>query len=740
MGRSIPCRLLPRPLVACVLVCLFCNPVFTAWSAAEATESNGPQLVALFDRLDAVDRQVPRDSFDPHAIVEIAGRNPDKLLSWVAANTIELPYCGALRGAAGVLMDRAGNSFDRALLLAEMLQSTGLEVRLANAALSNDEAHDQLQQIIKLSSPSPELQVSAEAAQMRERIRKEVDELLKLVVDPPSNDPSSEAEMTEALKDHWWVQRRDGQKWIDLDVSGISKRAPSRTIAFAGARSNLPLDARDFHEVQVRIIVEAWKSGKLVTEPVLTQSFRPIETLGRSIMFTHFMGRAVTPPLDGDAASAKAFKNAILRQETFVPTFLVDSRPIHSAAFTTFGEIDRHPQTDPQGKLAGSAGRATGQSIGALSGRVGDAKKEGVLTAEWIEYEIRVPGRPPQRTLREVFDLIGPAQRSAGQKTAPMVSDEARLTRALALTGRTQILIQSCDLSQEFLAHLSARSHIRDRALWTNLERGGASDQRSISKAANKFLSRDTVTPAIAMARVSLDVGALRSFIDQPNVVQYRRKLQVGPDGGLIVSRSVDLTATSTSAIATGTAAFRARLGKGVADTWAEYLSLGPDSEAVENTAAGFELAAASAKQPGIFIPGRASPALAALKMPTDAMSRAASDLAAGNILVMRNNGDRWCWWRVDARTGHTVGVMDNGFNAATAEEILDQDIAAFGEELGEPITRESLKRASGETLKRWASKAKSVEPWRMLADLEQMQGELVGREMQLLIRGSFRG
>src|SRR5207302_2605850 len=34
------------------------------------------------------------------------------------------------------------------------------------------------------------------------------------------------------------------------------------------------------------------------------------------------------------------------------------------------------------------------------------------LTAEWLEFVIQAPGRPPQKIRRPIFDLIGPAARA----------------------------------------------------------------------------------------------------------------------------------------------------------------------------------------------------------------------------------------------------------------------------------------------------------------------------------------
>jgi hypothetical protein len=89
------------------------------------------QLAKLFPVLEAVDREIPRDTFDLQAIIDKAGREPAALFKWVQDETSLVPYRGVLRGATGVLMDRLGNSLDRALLLASLLHAIankGIEV------------------------------------------------------------------------------------------------------------------------------------------------------------------------------------------------------------------------------------------------------------------------------------------------------------------------------------------------------------------------------------------------------------------------------------------------------------------------------------------------------------------------------------------------------------------------------------------------------------------------------------
>ena len=103
---------------------------------------DGYVSLAAPDACDDARQQPPRDSGRREcrtarslvsAIVEAQlGRDPARTFAWVRDHTYWIPNHGILRGAVGVLMDRQGDSLDRALLLATMLKDEAQTVRLAH--------------------------------------------------------------------------------------------------------------------------------------------------------------------------------------------------------------------------------------------------------------------------------------------------------------------------------------------------------------------------------------------------------------------------------------------------------------------------------------------------------------------------------------------------------------------------------------------------------------------------------
>src|SRR5919106_2013735 len=86
------------------------------------------------------DRAAARDRWDLDYAADLLGPDPAVHLDWVRSRTVLVPYRGVLRGPVGVLLDRQGNSLDRALLLATLLERSGHEVRLAQGELPEPRA------------------------------------------------------------------------------------------------------------------------------------------------------------------------------------------------------------------------------------------------------------------------------------------------------------------------------------------------------------------------------------------------------------------------------------------------------------------------------------------------------------------------------------------------------------------------------------------------------------------------
>ena len=282
------------------------------------------RLGRLFDAPEEALDEIPRDTFEPEAIVNKVGWEPEKLFEWVRDNTYLVPYRGSLRGPIGVLMDRLGNSLDRALLLYELLTIAGHKARLVQGSLIKEQAEkvlgearpippegafpteetsrESMEELIaryakKYGLDPAELKRIAQslpikqqrmAEEVAQRVEEQTKAILELVGEPKIDIRAAErAKAVEALQDHWWVQWKNESGWVDLDPT-----LPERKVGKALAEDQATYQPDElnedlFHQVTIRLVIERWEDGELPEDKVLEHTLRPSELFGKRIVLRH---------------------------------------------------------------------------------------------------------------------------------------------------------------------------------------------------------------------------------------------------------------------------------------------------------------------------------------------------------------------------------------------------------------------------------------------------------------------
>jgi hypothetical protein len=259
--------------------------------------------------------------------------------------------------------------------------------------------------------------------------------------------------------------------------------------------------------------------------------------------------------------------------------------------------------------------------------------------------------------------------RATGVTQPPKFTESDKIRRTLALTGVTQIALQPCDMPAEFVMDHFSRGEMKDRAAWLKLAHNQSDTIKQVTDALRDTVGGPDFARLVAMARWKLGPTATGVFIDRPNIIHYRIWATEVDTGGTTMREGIDLAFTSTASLDPKDSAFAARVTQGVADTLAEHL--GADARVrkdwAENTIRVFEIAAEKKLAAPVVI--RTLADLDTLGLTPDVRARAAADVAAGNVLVLAKlDTGRSGWWRVDAKTGQTLGVMDNGYHATTVE------------------------------------------------------------------------
>jgi hypothetical protein len=654
------------------------------------------RLAALDSGLTQIEaglRTSPRDRWDPAYIVARIGKDPTTLTAWVRDSTAWIPYRGLLRGAVGVLMDRDGNGLDRALLLAKLLQLAGQDVRLAHAGLDAGLAADMLPDLVarrQLTNPTAAI-VPAEAttvsltsasssgaadaapqmlaaedraargvyAELDRRVHDQTARLLATVKapDPRGDWARRRAAALAALQDHWWVQRRYGDRWLDHDplaAGGAAVLAAGATPETL-APEDVPEGLR--HRIAVRVIAEDWSRGELSERPVLEHTLQPADLNGRAIVL-QIWPASWPAELHPDPASNFGLRGAALEQHAWSVALTLDGEPAAEGQLTD-GEKDEKPVA------GGPLGGLGGGILNVAPGRGEGGGPSRVLTSAWIEYRLLAPEAPPQTIRRAVFDLLGPSVRAKGAPDSLVLDERQRLTRSLALMIRTEILPVAQRMAPQYALHLMMERLVANRALLRQLAASPETERPPDSALA-------TGTPplsalySLAYARIAWSPVVDRVFIDRLGLLtQHRHPALMGSQFGMRGAFDVAVGELGVSLAVRD--AFAVRLRQGVFDSnaeglwWSGVASLNT-GEVFGETKGWTALTPAEQDQ------------LTDLALPDDARWRIGQDLAAGLTVVAPKapipvDDERYVgWWRIDPATGSTRGVSGNGWGQCNAE------------------------------------------------------------------------
>jgi hypothetical protein len=628
---------------------------------------------------------LPPDPSDPLPILAEIGTEPESILAWVTHNTRLVGYRGSLRGAKGVLLDRSGNSLDRALLLATLLHNAGHEVRLARATLNENQARalltvaddavtvpvlppgaeDAMVAMMTEAGVDPALVSEAVAQTAKQKQRSEelrekrfaaVFPALREAVAGHEADGSAaaQAEIVTALQDHFWVQLRTGTAWRDVDPEGdsVGQLTPEETLDVIAAPEALR------HSVVLRLVLELQNETGRREETILEWSGYPADIIDRPIVLFHLAPSVGSlDELLGTSDYERRMLDALDRDSKWTPILKVGTDAIVDKLFTSDGSVTVADL---------NALQTVGRSIGGMADAIVDVfgsdetaapAEVAIPTAEWIEVEVRVPGADPITERRTIFDILGPAARAAG---APGVLSPQKLReRAIALLGWSEVLIVGATPSPIQVTRIAARD------LATIAE--NASTVLAETAAVLKSPPSSPELPLALYAFASERLGSeatMRPTLARPNVFLRHHRLVF--DGALSVEEQIEFDIVHHE-VYVPQAGFSARLAQGVADTVLEGM-LHLEASSVRNAAViHFE----------DLLGGRQWKTIAPSDLPrlagaaSDGLTRLERDLKSGYLVIAPANlaeavaEERLAWWRIDPRTGTALGMLPSGGGAS---------------------------------------------------------------------------
>jgi hypothetical protein len=345
----------------------------------------GPALETAAAHLAAL----PSEDWEVLGLAPALGEEPTAAFELVRDRIGFDPYPGVLRGAEGTLTARAGNAFDRALLLQALLDAQGSTTRLAFGQLGPDVAAAVVARALDAPrSPMPEAGFSPFAAAFEaavtDRARRDHallvgalgDRLTDLAADGTA---AARADVTR----HAWVQvqQADGT-WLDLDPT-LPDAQPGATLTTAESTGETA-QAADRQVVTLRVIAETLEDGALSEGPVLEAVLDPVVAADQQLLLAFAPGSGGGGGLLGNPGGILGGGGG-----AFAPMLMVDG-----AAWLG----------DP---IAISAEGGGGGLLGGGGSTID-------LASIVLEVQADAPGMTPRIARHVIADRVPPAIRAAG--------------------------------------------------------------------------------------------------------------------------------------------------------------------------------------------------------------------------------------------------------------------------------------------------------------------------------------
>lgn len=601
------------------------------------------------------------------------GKDPARIFEFVRDQIGYEAYMGALRGPRGTLLARAGNSVDRAALLASLLEQSGHKVRFARGTLPEPLARALVTSMWversrpakrAVASPSPSVKTvsDAAAASINRDYQLIRAHLKQLAAGPPRMSAVAPDVLIKEAQQHYWIEwLRDGQ-WVSLDPSFPDAAIGQSRVNRAEMFDVLPETL--YHRVTLKIRLEEYAvllqgtaPGSATQREVLSHSIRAADLSGADVILTHHPENWTGPATDLQGALASAANNTGLVK----PVLLVGRRTwLVGKAFRP---------TPP-------AGRGFGGMTDMLSG-AGTRNAVPIATSETLELELVSPDGRKTNITREIFDIVGKARRAEGR---PLTTEEVRI-RAQARTAD--------EVSQNIYSLLFTTGSI-DRGHLANIVEGTPPTATESSDA--RMALRHIGIGFLAISDTLLarlgdpGRGVTLFYPDSPRV----HIVEMSTVGGA-PRFAIDLRHTLVRAVTNSPHpddAFFARVMRGVVEgalerTLAELVTLetrengwGP----VLSTSSLFDRAQAEGVTTIVLSPRAANEPISA---PPDIQARLRDEVAGGYVIVAPQrtvliaNQARLAWWRIDPRSGDTTGVTDDGLHAGVAVGYIERQGAA---------------------------------------------------------------
>jgi len=543
-----------------------------------------------------------------------------------------------LKTAEGVQWGRSGNSLEKALLLAHLLQDKGKTVEVAKGELDDAAAKTLLGTIFP----------AAKAVSYKSGV--------------PVSTPAEDPVLVSAVKRHFWVRMEDGDSWVDLDPS-FPAAAPGK--AFAPVEetyepSNEALSAR----VSIAIEYEEGDSG----EPQTVLSW---------------------DGMMGDVANRPLSLSVVTEYTKAAPEAKEDKEEEAEGMGGLFGGLSG--QSSGKKKAAGVEVKAVfnaaltvaGESL--ADGQVSAGKGPAVRLS--LKVKIESLGEVVSESERVLFKT------TANEPDAPLFQRHAILvtgTRVPAAAWQDKLKVAA---DKDLLADVKTRvDEIRESVKAKKITRETLATSAELEEKLGPDLGH--LVNMIFASTSDDQTEKAGAALSVANWYAVPRILITSFSGReKTTETTIDLRQDRVEAVSLPGQASRMTetflYGRGVMESILEGKLLELLAGKPALTTAVLMREAARKKIPVRMFSALEKDMLKKFGPPDDVIRRISSALDAGRIVVMPERGVawegrmRWGWWDIDPRTRETIGVLDTGLHQAMLDMTILETEGPLNSKMG---------------------------------------------------------
>jgi transglutaminase-like putative cysteine protease len=558
-------------------------------------------------------------------------------------------YDGILRGADGTFHARAGNALDRAMLLAAILESHKIPVRLVTGRVSPAVAGRLFDRLFarpaNAAAPAPR-RVPSAATALKDRIlaraHRDYDTIVAvaaLAKTPFAARAPSRDDLLKEIEAHAWVQALVNSHWTDLDPS-FPDSAVGQTYGAVEQAYDGPPPAL-MQQVTIRVLVETLQGNTLTQTVALQKTFPAYRLLERQVFLAH---------------TAAGLGNIFSNRDVQQPVLFVDGTPFVGQPI------------DFAGGSSGSA--AAGVQGGAVSGVLGAfgappaAPTGPVFVAEWLEFEVAFPGGRRDTSRRIIVDRAGTAWRRAARHDPSTLTALAHDANGL-IASQMLFNVWFTAGGHDLLAFTHAAETLADHVL-PAADPAHLTFDEQVWPFAMRDLSWLIASDQFIVPLIN-DTPGLRFYADSPRIFVWTG----GPDPAgqpNVIAMESDLRRDTLRGVERDPSLLPAlaqhKLWFGALEGAMEH-ELGAPPRA--NRALAYITTSSLADSGGVVVVTPAAGASVSAKDPeTDARLQAA--LATGDTLVVPTRvltGGMSGWWQISRDTGDLRAVLGEDLNSS---------------------------------------------------------------------------